>query len=374
MTTTNFTRLTTEQKTVWSRDLWKQARNQSFINKFLGDGPNAIIQHITNLTKSERGARAVMTLVPDLEGDGVAGDRALKGNEEQIKAFDRVIRVDQLRNANISEGRMAEQKSIVKFRETSRDVLAYWMADRCDQVAFLTLSGVSYSMKNTGIARVGSDLINLEFAADVAAPTNGRVLRWNGTDKVLTTAGATSQVTAADTPTYNMFVQLKAYAKESYVRGVRDGGAETYHAFLSPKCMAKLKLDPDYLANLRNAGPRSVSSNPLFSGGDAVMLDGIIFHEFRHVFNTSQAVSGAGKWGAGLDIDGCQVLFLGAQAMGMADIGSPTWVEKDDDYENQQGISVAKIFGFLKPKFYTQYGAFPSTDQDFGAISVYVAQ
>ena len=94
MTTTNFTRLTTEQKTVWSRDLWKQARNISFVNSFLGEGPNALVQHITDLTKTERGTRAVMTLVPDLEGDGVAGDRALKGNEEQIKAFDRVIQID----------------------------------------------------------------------------------------------------------------------------------------------------------------------------------------------------------------------------------------------------------------------------------------
>lgn len=372
MTTTNFTRLTAEQKTVWSRDLWKQARNQSFINQFLGDGPNALIQHITQLTKTERGTRAVMTLVPDLEGDGVVGDRALKGNEEQIKAFDKVIRVDQLRNANISEGRMAEQKSIVRFRETSRDVLAYWLGDRCDQLAFLTMSGVAYSQKNTGIARVGSDLINLEFAADVAAPTSQRVLRWNGTDKVLTTSGATSAVTAADTPTYNMFVQLKAYAKENYVRGIRSGGEEVYHAFLSPKAMAKLKLDPDYMRNLQHAAPRS-KDNPLFSG-DSVKLDGIVFHEFRHVYNTSQAASGVGKWGAGLDIDGCQVLFTGAQALGMADIGMPMWVEDDDDYENQQAISVAKIFGLLKPSYNTQYGAAPNTVQDFGIISVYVAQ
>jgi len=369
MTTTNFTRLTTEQKTVWSRQLWKQARNLSFVNKFLGDGPNAMIQHVTELTKTERGTRAVMTLVPDLEGDGVAGDRALKGNEEAIKAFDKVIRVDQLRNANISEGRMAEQKSIVKFRETSRDVLAYWMADRCDQLAFLTLSGVAYSSKNNGATRTGSDLINLEFASDVAAPSSARVLRWDGTNKAFTVNGATSAVTAADTPTYNMFVQLKAYAKEAYVRGVREKGEETFHAFLSPTAMAKLKLDPDFLANVRNAMPRS-ESNPLFSG-DTVKLDGIYFHEYRHVFNTGGTAT---KWGAANAIDGCQILFCGAQALGFADIGSPMWVEDEDDYENQQAISVSKIFGFLKPSFYTQYGASPQTTQDFGVISVYVAQ
>lgn len=343
-----------------------------FVNKFVGDGPNSMIQHISELTKSERGTRAVMTLVPDLEGDGVAGDRTLKNNEENIKAFDKVIRVDQLRNANKTEGRMAEQKSIVKFRETSRDVLAYWLADRVDQLAFLTLSGVMYSQKNTGIARVGSDLINLEFAADVAAPSSARVLRWDGTNKAFTVNGTTAAITAADTPTYNMLVQLKAFLKNNYIRGVRMGGEECYHVFLSPLSMSKLKLDPDYILNVRHALPRS-DNNPLFSGEYVVKLDGFYLHEFRHVYNTSQAASGS-KWGAGSLIDGCQVLVCGAQALGMADIGNPEWVEKDDDYENQQGISVSKIFGFLKPSFYTQYGNSPQTVQDFGVVSVYVAQ
>lgn len=370
MTTTNFTRLTTEQKTVWSRDLWKQARNLSMVNKFLGDGPNAMIQHIKELTKTEKGARAVMTLVPDLEGDGVAGDRRLKGNEEAIKAFDKVIRIDQLRNANISEGRMAEQKSIVRFRETSRDVLAYWLSDRIDQMAFLTLAGISYANKPTGIARVGSDLPSLEFAADVVAPSSARSFRWDAVNHTLQSTGS-STVTASDTPSYEMLVQLKARAKTEYIRGIREKGDETYHVFLSPQAYAKLKLDPNYIEAMKHAQPRS-DNNPLFTGS-TVKLDGLYLHEFRHVPNTSQASSGS-KYGSSGTVDGCQILFCGAQAMGMADLGMPEWVEDEDDYENQQAISVSKIFGLLKPQFYTQYGASPQTTQDFGVISVYVAQ
>jgi hypothetical protein len=135
--------------------------------------------------------------------------------------------------------------------------------------------------------------------------------------------------------------------------------------------MAKLKLDPDYILAMQHAQKRG-DGNPLFSGGH-VMLDGLKLWEFRHVYNTSGAASGS-KWGAGSTVDGCQVLFCGAQSMGLADIGSPTWVEEDDDYENQQAIAVSKIFGFLKPQFITQYGQFPQTTQDFGVISVYVAQ
>lgn len=369
MATTDFARQTDEQLTLWSRDFWKHARNYSFVGKFLGKGTNAMVQHITELKKSEKGARAVITLLADLEGDGVAGDRTLEGNEEPMKSYDQVIRIDQLRHANRHEGRMADQKSVMEFRNNSRDVLAYWCADRIDQLAFLTLSGVSYAMRNNGVPRIGSDLPFLEFAADITAPTNQRFKRWNGTNKTLTSDG-TGAVTAADTPMWELFVQLKAFAKDQYMRGVRgNGGEEVFHVFMTPQAMARLKLDETYMLNVRNARQRS-EKNPLFTG-DSVEIDGMVFHEFRHVYNTSAAASG-NKWGAGGDIDGCQILFCGAQALGMADIGVPYWVEDGFDYDNQQGISIGKIAGFLKPRFNSIYSG--NTVQDFGVISVYAAQ
>lgn len=370
MALTNFGLLTQEQKTIWSMDLWKQARNYSFVNQFLGKDSNSIIQHVTELKKSEKGARAVLTLLSDLEGDGIAGDRTLEGNEEAMKSFDQVIRLDQLRHANRHEGRMADQKSIVEFRNNSRDVLAYWLADRIDQLAFLTMAGLSYNVKNSGGLRTGSDLSYLEFGADVKAPSSKRVARWNGTTKALSIGGASTDVGTADLPMWECFVQLKAYAKDNYIRGVKEkGGEETYHCFLSPQAMARLKLDSTYIQNLRHAQPRG-DGNALFTGS-SVKIDGIYFHEFRHVPNTRLAASGS-KYGSAGTVDGCQMLFCGAQALGMADIGAPEWVEKGFDYENQQGISVQKIMGFLKPQFYTQYSG--GTVEDHGVISVYVAQ
>jgi N4-gp56 family major capsid protein len=379
MALTNFGLLTSEQKTVWSLDLWRQARNLSFIGKFLGKDANSMIQHVTELKKTEKGARAVITLLADLEGDGIAGDRTLEGNEEAIKAYDKVIRIDQLRHANRHEGRMADQKSIINFRENSRDVLAYWLSDRIDQLAFLTLGGIGYQYKNSGIGttRTGSDLINLEFAADVAAPSSKRILTWDQPTKTLALPAVKTNATIAggaigtgDYPTWNLFVQLKAYAKDNYIRGIREsGGAETYHCFLSPQAMAKLKLDSDYMLNLRHAQPRG-DANPLFTGS-TVKIDDIYFHEFRHVPNTRLSPSGS-KWGAGSAVDGCRMLFCGAQALGFADIGNPEWVEKGFDYENQQGIATGKIAGFLKPQFYTQYSG--NTVEDFGVIAVDVAQ
>jgi N4-gp56 family major capsid protein len=369
---TNFSLLTNEQKTIWSMDLWKNARNMSFVSKFLGKGPNSLVQHITELKKSEKGARAVITLLADLTGDGVAGDRTLEGNEEQMQTFDQVIRVDQLRHANRHEGKMADQRSIVEFRSNSRDVLAYWLGDRIDQMAFLTLAGVTYDRTNRGAMRVGSDLKNLDFANDVTAPSAARRLRWDNTAKTLVggAGAATNAITLTDTPAYELFVQLKAYAKERYIRGIKEaGGQECYHAFLTPQAMSRLKVDPSYIANLRSAGVRG-NDNPLFTG-DVVKIDGIYFHEFRHVYNTSSAAAG-NKWGSVGAVDGCSIAFCGAQALGMADIGAPDWEEKEFDFGNQQGIACGKIMGFLKPKFGSIYEG--GAVEDFGVINVFVAQ
>jgi hypothetical protein len=133
--------------------------------------------------------------------------------------------------------------------------------------------------------------------------------------------------------------------------------------------MSRLKVDPDYLANLRHAQSRG-DKNELFTG-TSVKIDGIYLHEFRHVPNTRLAPANS-KWGASGDVDGCQILFCGAQALAMADIGAADWVEKDFDFDNSPGIAVGKIMGFLKPQFVTQYSG--GSQEDHGLLSIYVAQ
>ncbi len=369
MAYTNFAKLTDNEKVVWSMDFWSKARNYMFLNKFIGTGQDAVIQRITELRKTEKGAKAIITLVNDLEGDGVAGDRQLEGNEEELTQEDQVIQIDQLRNANRSQGQMAEQRSVVTFRTESRDKLAYWAADRMDQMAFLTLAGIDYGQHNNGSSRVGSQLPLLEFAADVKAPTARREMGYNNTTNTLEQT-PTSAVTKADNQiSWAGIVELKAYAKDEYVRQIRDvNGIAYYHLFLTPKAMAKLKQDPDYLANLRNAGVRG-PSNDLFKGTDTVYVDGIAISEYRLVPNTQGATVG-NKWGAGSDVDGCAALLCGAQAMGYADIGNASWVEKEFDYDNQPGISIGKIMGMLKPQFKSKISG---DAQDFGVIRYNIA-
>ncbi|RDE25130.1 DUF4043 family protein [Motiliproteus coralliicola] len=372
MALTNFAALTTEQKTAWAMDLWRTARNQSFVMKFTGKGHNSLIQRITELTKTEKGARAVMTLLADLTGDGVVGDYTLEGNEEEIKAYDTVVQIDQLRNANRLKGKLADQKSIVNFRKSSRDVLAYWLADRIDQIAFLTLSSIPLTQKTNGALRpvkaTGQNFSDLEFAVASPAPSTNRSV-------YLTSAGIQNGTGYDATDgslghiRYQDIVNLQARAKDEYIRGIKTGdGEEIYHMFVTPQGMAKLKLDPDYIANVRNAATRG-TKNALFAGSNSVMVDGVMVHQFRHVYSNEGAANGA-RFGTtnGNDV-GQRALFCGAQALGMADLGVPGWFEKEFDYDNQAGIRIEKMLGFLKPQFKGN-PLRPDSLEDFGVITV----
>lgn len=370
MAVTNFAAQTTEQKTAWSMKFWRHMRNRSFVDKFAGDSEDSVIQRIPELTKDEKGTRAVLTLIADSKGDGVAGDNQLEGNEEEIQSSDIVVTMDQLRHAHRHKGKLADQKSVVNFRNAATNNLGYWMQDRQNQLAFLTLSGIAYTKHTNGADRVGSQLSVLEFASDVTAPTAYRNFRWdyNGGSPSLLRNDSNANLAAEDTLRWNALVDLKTQAEYYKLKPIRTkDGISYFHVFIHPLAMNSLKKDSDYLANIRNAGPRG-DGNALWKGTDSIMVDGMLLTPYHHAYHTSGAASGS-KWGGGT-IDGSRILLCGAQSLGMADIGRPSWEEKTFDYNNQPGISVGKIFGFRKPQFTD-----PQTDtvEDFGVMTLDVA-
>lgn len=409
MANTNWSALNTNQLTTWSRELWSQARQNSFVMQLAGSGPSAMIQRITELTASQKGSIARITLVQDMTGDGVMGDSLLWDNEEALTAADQAIRVDQIRNAIRLAGKMADQKVVVRFRETARDQLGYWLADRLDQAFFLIASGQNLRFNtngsirtgftaatattywsqinrvdNTGFTRTaatGQALADLEFAADITTPTSQRWFRFQASNNTLqgmtdgsTTTGGRQSIAATDLPSYRMLVELKAYAKDRRIRPIKINGMESYYIFMHPRAMAKLKLDADFLANIRNAGIRG-DSNPLFSGAVAT-IDGLVLVENTHVPNTLGATLGSAaadanrigyKWGANGAVEGASTLLMGAQAMAFADLGAPSWEEDTWDFKNQNAISCGKILGFKKPVWADKMGG---GNQDYGIMRV----
>lgn len=367
MALTNFAKLTPEQKIVWSRDVWKEARDMSFMTKFTG-GENSVIQRITELTRTEKGELVLMHLLADLVDDGIIGDNEREGNEEEMMTYTDQITIDLISHGVRQKGKLADQKTVVSFREHARDRLAYWLANRMDQLAFLTLSGIDYSKNLDGSTRTSGAFSSLAFASDVSAPTANRHYRVTADASSVYTglaAGNTASVDATDILSYKAIVDITTLAKTNYLKPLMAGGKEYYVAFIRPEALAQLKKDADFQRAVVTGLPRS-KDNPFFSGG-TVTVDGLVLHEHRLVYNTKGATSGVDKWGSGSNVDGSRMLVCGSQALGLADLGSPEWSEKWFNYDSSPGINVDKMFGLLKPKYHSIYSG---TVEDFGVMAI----
>ena len=367
MGATNFAGLLTKQKIVWARDVWSAARDQMFIKRFTGTSENSMIQLITDLTKTEKGERVLMQLVADLVEDGTIGDNAREGYEESMQTYSIELPIDLIAHQVKNKGKLSDQKTVINFRKMAKSRLSYWLANRIDQLAFLTLAGIPYTYNNDMSARTGSPFAQLSFAT-TDAPTSKRLLTWTGT--ALSTSGnTTSSLSTSSVPKYSMIVDAIAYAKDHYIKPLNQGGKEYYVMLVRPGTLAHLKKDADYQRAITSGMERG-KDNPFFTGA-TVTIDGAVIHEHRLVPSTI-GLGANNKWGAAdvngyRTVEGTRTILCGAQALGMADLGEPDWVEKGFEYDSQQGISIDKMFGLLKPKFYSIYD---KSVQDFGTLCI----
>lgn len=378
MAQTNFATLLDDQKKVWTRDVWKQARERMVMSRFMGTSHNSMIHRVTELTRQSRGMEAIVHLVPDHEYDGIIGDNTLTGNEVPLNAYQDKLTIDMIRQAHTNTGKLNDQTTVINFREQARDQLSYWLADRMDQLFFLTLAGIDYVKRIDGGARktqgtqgTTNTLGDLAFNYKLA-PTSERHFMCGPNGGIV--ASDTSAIDATCTLSYAHIVRLNALAKMSYMRGIKQkDGDEVFHMFVHPLAMSELKLDPDFINNCRHAGQRG-SGNSLFAGANTFVVDGLTITETRYIPNTLGLASGS-KWGATGVVDGCMALLCGAQAIGFIDLDAPSWDERSHfDYGNYYGISYGKTFGMKKMQFKDNKGSKDrAVKQDYGVIRLDMA-
>lgn len=367
MAATDFAKQTPERKLVWSRLVWKDARDKMILKNVIGVGDNSPIHKITELTTTEKGDQCIFHLVNDLVEDGNVGDGEREGHEEAMVSSRQIITIDMLNHGVKETGKMANQKTVISVREHGRERLSWWLADRMDQLLMLTLSGIGYEYTLDGRTRPNnSKLKNLAFAADVRAPSTKRLLTWNGS-ALLGNGDAgfgTANIASSYVPKYKMIVDAGAYARTHHIKPLISGGKEYYLMMVHPLTYAALKMDDKFQNALVNAGARG-DNNPWFTGAD-VTVDGMIIKQHNKVFNTMGATSGS-KWGAGGAVNGTRSMLLGAQALAFADLNQGDWVEKLFQYDSQWGINVDKMLGMLCPQFYSIYD---QSVEDFGRLAI----
>lgn len=367
MATTDFGALSEARKRVWAAQITREGRDQSFwlSNGFVGRNTSDMtrpVHRITELTKTERGLECVMQLVADLQNDGVAGDNKLEDNEESLVNDTQTIKVDQLRHGVRSKGEISEQATVIRFRAQARDKLAFWLADKTDEMLHLVAAGRAFTLKTDGSTRGASQLTQLSFSGDIAAASSNRI-------KYAGSATSEATLTASDTMGWDLIVTACAFAKRKKIKPIREGGKEYYAMVMSTEQMRDLVQDSTYQTIVSRAGERG-SQNPLFRNAVAV-VQGVILYDHNKTFNTLGLGSGS-KWGSGGTIDGAQALLMGSQALGYATIDNAFWRESDNtDYGNRPGVGYGRKLGMLKPQYKATVDG--NTREDFGLISVKTA-
>lgn len=312
----------------WAKELYSQAKNDTYLSRFFG-GSGSAIQVLDNL-KASKGKDITVGLKMKIDGSGVTGDSTLAGNEVAIDNYSQTVTLDQLRQGVLSTGKMHNKKVLQDFRKEALDSLKIWFAETMEKDMMDTLSGVTRAS--------GTSLTTYTFG-----PTSGggdmdyTVWNDNGTIKTTTPAAALASADVI-TPKLISFAAARAKTLSTKIRPVRANGKDYYILLVHPESAHELKQNSTFMNAQQYAMPRG-SDNPIFSGALG-MWDGVVIHEHDLVQRVSINSVHANR-----------NLFLGAQA-GIAAYGSDhAWHEELVDRGNKLSISAAVIYEFAKANF-----------------------
>jgi len=329
---------------LWRKRLAREALKATYVQKFIGQGDDSLIQEISETNKSA-GDRVTVTLRMQLTGDGVQGDGTLEGNEEALSTYTDNLLVDQLRHAVRSKGKMSEQRIPWSIREEAMNGLRDWWAGRIDTAFFNQICG------NTAQA-------DTRYTGNQAAlaPTLFQRAGALGTDQA---------VQADPTKTFDLTMIDKAVAvaktQTPLIRPIRYQGQDCYVAFLHPFQVRDLRtatatgqwLD---IQKAAMAGGQ-VKDNPVFQGALG-MYNNVILHEAVRVTNGVHSATGA------VQASTRRAVLCGAQSAAIAfgqgqSFEGWDWNEELFDYGNSLGVEAGAIFGLKKLVF---------NANDFGTI------
>lgn len=316
---------------LWRKQLFADVRDNLYVQRFIGDSAQSMIQEFTDL-KKEKGTNISFGLGMKLSGTGVTGDSELEGNEEAMTDYDEDVAIDQLRHAVRLTGKFDEKRNAYDMRASAKDRLADWWAERVEQEMFDKLCGkASSTFSNTPTAAAATRSV---FAGGQSAVGN------------VTTA------MKMDTKVLDLAKQTALLASPK-IRPLRIKGKEYYVAILHPYDATNLRQDPVWNQAQREANVRG-EENPIFSGALGI-YNGIVIHEHEYIYRTNDG-SGAAYV--------ARNLLCGQQA-GVLAWGAPVaWVEKTFNYGNDFGVACGATFGVIKPLF---------NAVDYGVLTLFCA-
>jgi N4-gp56 family major capsid protein len=331
---------------LWAKKLSVEALRQTYFYEFMGRSADSMVMYRDDLGKSP-GDNITFGLRAQLTGAGIQGDGTLEGNEEALTTNTDNFKIDQLRHAVRSSGKMSEQRVPFDVRDEAKAGLADWWADRYDTCLFNQLCGFTaqadtrFTGNNAAIAPDSAHIYRPNSRSTDESLTTGDEFGLPIIDRMVARANQFNLAAGTGTPIRPM----RAQGRKLFVMFVHDD--QVYQLRSSAAAGTWI----DYQKAAIQGGDKD---NPLFKGGDLVgEYNGVLLHRAPRITNGVNSTTGAAV------ANTRRAVLCGAQAAMFAtgrDTGEGqrdkfSWVEESFDYGNQLGVSAGSIFGLKKTRF-----------------------
>lgn len=377
--------------TILSEDLLSQAIHASILSRYIGDGDDAAIRVMPDLTR-RAGDTIDYMLRLKLIGPGVLGFDQLEGKEVQMNFLPDSFQINDLAQAVDVKGEMSLQRVPWSMRREAKALLQQWLTERINVCICNQLAG---NTNGAGLGVLGVAAGDLRYLGMNAtqAPSN---TTYGGNHFIFPT-GITSEaaMTSAGTNGSN---QLQLYQISQAVTKAKTLNVPVRPIIVNGEPFYVLTAHPYAINDLKNStgagtwqaiqlqtmasGTDYVKDNPLFTGADG-MYNRTIIHEDSSVpFGDTTQISGISQLGTCLGAVAAGTtniarnIFMGANA-GVVAFGRHTewpsqvkWVEVAKDYNRKLGVSCELIFG-MKKSWFTLTGDTAPTDFATFVISVW---
>lgn len=352
--TTARTGLTPQQ---WDDKFFMEYVRENRFKRYMGTDENAIIQLKEDLTVKP-GNKVTFASVNKLSGSGQTGNATLEGNEEELDTRSMAVTVAPLRHA-VAVTNWDEQKSAIDLRNAAKMALKLWSMEKM-KTAIITALG---SINGTAYASADATARNAWVVDNVDRVQFGK-LKSNYSTTHATALGNIDNTDDKLTPEAISLMKRIAQTASPAIKPIRlREDEEWFVMFANSRAFRDLSLNSTMTQANRDARPRDIDSNPLFTGGSLVW-DGVIIREIPEI----EVLTGVGA-GA---IDVAPVYLCGAQALGVAWAQRTKTTTQVSDYGFRNGVGVQEIRGVEKLIFGSGSG---DTDdlKDHGVVTGFFA-
>jgi len=292
---TNTTDLDSAIPEIWAKELIVEAEKQMFWHNFEGpQGSGAPIIRKDDLTK-EPGDQIHVQTLSNLTGAGQIGSNTLVGNEEKLRISQLTITPSRYRHG-VAEDKDARQKVNFDIRNAAKGRLAYWLADRLDNLMF---------------AQAITARTWAQFAGDA---TNYATLNLGDELDASELAKVHTQLT------FNRALPIRV-----------GNGYQLYCIVIHPYDAHYLQTNTADLnwSDVHKYAGADGEMNPLFTGALGV-LNGVIVKESHNInYAASKTRS----------------IAFGGEAFASGYSQLPDWSEEEYDYGQQWGVATSVSYG-----------------------------